>query len=177
MSQGVIPNSELAALFEGTDFGGLDHRKLLESSVLKKAMGYHCGHTITTIMKDMGLINADGKVLRRGQMVLREAYGHLTTNGGDSMTKATMLEPVAYRSKESPYLFSLGGPEADGFDGLITTTQAEAYAAARARVALEAAEEAVVTLYEADEPPFLLDITRAIRALLPSTPARPESEQ
>lgn len=82
MSQNTIPEQELEDNFRGTNFGGLDHRKLLESSVLKKAMGYHCGHTITTIMQEMGLINADGKVLRRGQMVLREAYGHLTINGG-----------------------------------------------------------------------------------------------
>ena len=54
------------------------------------------------------------------------------------MTKVTMPEPVAYRSKESPYLFSLGGPETDGFDGLITTDQAEAYAAARVLEALRA---------------------------------------
>lgn len=50
-----------------------------------------------------------------------------------------MPEPVAYRSKESPYLFSLRGPGTDGFDGLITTAQAEAYAAARVREALEEA--------------------------------------
>jgi hypothetical protein len=82
MSKGVIPDYELEDAFNGTDFGGLDHRKLLESSVLKKAMGYHCGHTITTIMQGMGLTNADGKVLRRGQMLLREAYDHLVRNGG-----------------------------------------------------------------------------------------------
>ena len=82
MSTSVIPDLELEDTFKGTDFGGADHRKLLETSVLKKAMGYHCGHTITTIMQDMGLINVDGKVLRRGQMVLREAYSHLTLNGG-----------------------------------------------------------------------------------------------
>lgn len=82
MSSKTIPDGELTDAFAGTNFGGANHRALLESSVLKKAMGYHCGHTITTIMRDMGLINADGKVLRRGQMVLREAYGHLTFNGG-----------------------------------------------------------------------------------------------
>lgn len=82
MTKGVIPENELEEVFRGTDFGGADHRKLLETSVLKKAMGYHCGHTITTIMQDMGLTNADGKVLRRGQMLLRDAYGHLTRYGG-----------------------------------------------------------------------------------------------
>ncbi len=82
MSTGVIPDHELEDAFKGTNFGTVDHRKLLEASVLKKAFGYHCGHTITTIMQDMGLINADGKVLRRGQMLLREAYDHLLFLGG-----------------------------------------------------------------------------------------------
>ncbi|WP_322997921.1 hypothetical protein [Castellaniella sp.] len=86
------------------------------------------------------------------------------------MTQAKMLEPVAYRSKESPYLFSLGGPETDGFDGLITTTQAEAYANARVREALEEAAQ----IADAHNAFATYD---AIRALLPSTPARPESEQ
>ena len=53
MSTSVIPDLELEDTFKGTDFGGADHRKLLETSVLKKAMGYHCGHTITTIMQDV----------------------------------------------------------------------------------------------------------------------------
>lgn len=82
MSKKTIPDGELTEAFAGTNFGGADHRALLESSVLKKAMGYHCGHTITTIMQGMGLTNADGKVLRRGQMLLREAYGHLVREGG-----------------------------------------------------------------------------------------------
>lgn len=82
MSKGVIPDYELGAAFNGTDFGNADHRKLLEASVLKKAMGYHCGHTITTIMQEMGLVGNSGQVLVRGRMLLREAYDHLVRNGG-----------------------------------------------------------------------------------------------
>jgi hypothetical protein len=55
------------------------------------------------------------------------------------MTQVKMPKPVAFRSKDTPYLFSLGGPETAGFDGLITTEQAEAYANARVREALEKA--------------------------------------
>jgi hypothetical protein len=63
-----------------------------------------------------------------------------------------MPEPVAYRSKESPYLFSLGGPGTDGFDGLITTTQAEAYADARVREALEQAARACESRIRTGDP-------------------------
>lgn len=82
MSKGVIPEYELEAAFKGTDFGGADHRKLLEVGVLKKAMGYYCGHTLTTIMQEMGLIGVSGQVLNKGRMVLRETYGHLVRDGG-----------------------------------------------------------------------------------------------
>lgn len=50
---------------------------------------------------------------------------------------------------------------------LITTDQAKAYADARVREALEAAEDAVTTLYETDDGPFLVEIARAICALIP----------
>lgn len=55
-----------------------------------------------------------------------------------------MPEPVAYRSKDQPYLFGLSAPtgSSERWDGLITTTQAEAYADARVREALEAAAQA-----------------------------------
>lgn len=78
----VVYDGDIALAFMGTNFGNLDRRKLLESSVLKKAMGYHCGHTITSIMVEMKLINKNGVVLKRGKDLLKEAYGHLVLNGG-----------------------------------------------------------------------------------------------
>ena len=81
MSYETVSDDELEAAFEGTNFGTRDHRQLLEISVLKKAVGYHCGHTITTIMRDLRLIGKDSKVLRRGQM-LREAFHDLMIGKG-----------------------------------------------------------------------------------------------
>lgn len=82
MSKGVIPDYELEDAFRGTNFGEVDRRKPLEASVLKKAMGYYCGHTITTIMQGIGLIGKNGTVLRRGKMLLRDSYDHLVREGG-----------------------------------------------------------------------------------------------
>ncbi|MGB3271091.1 MAG: hypothetical protein WBA65_14165 [Rhodanobacter sp.] len=59
----------------------------------------------------------------------------------------------------------------------ITTEQAEAYAAARVREALEEAEAAITDLLSKQSSVRAADAIAAIRALLPSTPARPESEQ
>jgi len=82
MSTTVIPDQELRDAFANTDFGGVDHRKLLEASVLKKAAGLYCGHTITTIMLELRLIGRNGNILRRGQRLLGEAFKHLMITGG-----------------------------------------------------------------------------------------------
>lgn len=70
-SENIISEQELEIVFLGTNFGGVDHRKLLEASVLKKAMGYHCGWTITRIMERMHLVSPTGNVLKRGKEPLR----------------------------------------------------------------------------------------------------------
>lgn len=70
-SEDVVSHNELEIAFLGTNFGGVDHRKLLHASVLKKAMGYHCGWTITRIMERMHLVSPTGNVLKRGKDLLK----------------------------------------------------------------------------------------------------------
>lgn len=70
-SEDIVSEQELEIVFLGTNFGGADHRTLLHASVLKKAMGYHCGWTITQIMERMGLVSQTGVVLKRGKELLR----------------------------------------------------------------------------------------------------------
>ena len=61
--------------FEGTNFGRNDYREFLGYSVLKKACGWHCGHTITTIMIEMGLITPKGLApTKLGKMFLSDCY-------------------------------------------------------------------------------------------------------
>ena len=116
------------------------------------------------------------------------------------MIKAALPEPVAvaflaecgnvaYTAHlEGPYKrlreLSMGGRRGASLS-LITTEQAEAYANARVREALEQAAQACESRIRTGDPG--IDTTEvdieavacaaAIRALLPSTPARPESEQ
>lgn len=79
----VLSDSEIANAFAGTNFGHTEFRDLLNASVLKKAMGYHCGSTITAIMHRLGLISLRaGKPLKRGEALLREAYSELTRDAG-----------------------------------------------------------------------------------------------
>jgi hypothetical protein len=77
-----VTDEEIAMAFTNTNFGRTDYRELLQSSVLKKLVGYHCGHTITTIMQELRLIGKTGKPTKRGIDMVRTAYGHLMRNGG-----------------------------------------------------------------------------------------------
>lgn len=70
-SEDIVTPRELEVAFLGTNFGGTDHRQLLHASVLKKAVGYHCGHTITRVMQKLRLIGKNGNLLKRGRMLLR----------------------------------------------------------------------------------------------------------
>lgn len=70
----VVSNEKLAKAFYGTDFGDSDHRQLLHVAVLKKACGYHCGHTITTIMRELSLISASGLPTKKGRRLISLAF-------------------------------------------------------------------------------------------------------
>lgn len=56
-----VSAAEIAEAFAGTNFGvePSEHEHLLAMSVMKKALGYHCGWTITRIMQRMGLVSGD----------------------------------------------------------------------------------------------------------------------
>ena len=101
------------------------------------------------------------------------------------MSKIQAPEPVAVVCHGYDLFFMGGGPIADLVkrldvkvgDWLITATQAEAYKDACVREALEEAETAITALLSKQASVRAADAIAAIRALLPSTPARPESEQ
>ena len=77
-----VSDAEIEKEFKNTNFGSVNHRELLEASVLKKAVGYHCGHTITEIMTRMGLITKNGLPSKRGRDFLKDAYHHLMIKSG-----------------------------------------------------------------------------------------------
>jgi hypothetical protein len=83
MNDSNVTDAEIEAAFSGTNFGHTKYRKLLEASVLKKAVGYHCGHTITQIMLGLGLIARHGGLpTKKGRVFLQHAFGHLMIAGG-----------------------------------------------------------------------------------------------
>jgi hypothetical protein len=80
--QSNITDEEIVTAFTNTNFGRSDHRSLLEASVLKKLVGYYCGHTITVIMRELGLIGATGIPTKKGKRFAALAYHHLMDAGG-----------------------------------------------------------------------------------------------
>lgn len=76
-NQPLISDAEIEEAFRNTNFGHTKYRKLLSASVFKKAVGYHCGYTITTIMKELKLIGANEQITKRGKLLLRETYSDL----------------------------------------------------------------------------------------------------
>lgn len=70
-----ITDKLIADAFDGTNFGRTDYREFLGYSVLKKACGWHCGYTITTIMIGLNLITPKHhKLTRLGRMFLSDCY-------------------------------------------------------------------------------------------------------
>ena len=79
----VVTDEEITSAFEGTNFGSSDHRERLGASVVKRLVEYHCGHTITMIMRDMGLTGKTDKPTKRGIQFAREFLNpHLINKGG-----------------------------------------------------------------------------------------------
>jgi hypothetical protein len=74
-----VTDDEIATAFTGTYFGSSDHRKLLALSVLKTALKYHCGHTITGIMLSMGMTTKAGRVTEKWRLF---CYEELQAEGG-----------------------------------------------------------------------------------------------
>ena len=73
-SSEVVSEAELQMVFSGTNFGTPHHRQLLHVAVLKKACDYHCGRTITTIMRELGLIGVSGVPTKKGRRMMQIAF-------------------------------------------------------------------------------------------------------
>ncbi len=69
-----ISDAEIDAVFENTNFGGVNRRKLLEQGVLKRLTGYHSGHTLTMIMRKLGLTTEKDNVTKKGKEFCMGAF-------------------------------------------------------------------------------------------------------
>lgn len=77
-----VSDAEIQQAFLNTNFGHVKHRELLEASVLKRLLDYHCGFTITRIMTDLELITKNETVTTKGVVFLRHALHPLLLRSG-----------------------------------------------------------------------------------------------
>jgi hypothetical protein len=88
---------DIEQAFDGTDFGGREatdvgRRGLMLECVLKRATGYHDGHTITSICKGLGLVSLDNRTTSIG---MSWAFDQLYISGGGP----SVLERIAELEK------------------------------------------------------------------------------
>lgn len=69
-----VSEPEIVRAFFGSNFGTANHRGLLEQGVLKRLTGYHNGHTLTVIMRGMGLITERDNVTKKGKEFVMAAF-------------------------------------------------------------------------------------------------------
>lgn len=69
-----VPDEALAEAFQGTNFGDVDRRKLLEQGVLKAACGQLSGYTLTRIMTRLELLTPKGTLTKKGKSLLLAAF-------------------------------------------------------------------------------------------------------
>lgn len=75
MSEQIITDDQIEKAFLNTNFGDMDRRVMLTQGILKTIAGYKTGgHTLTNIMKNLGLISDKGTVLKKGKMLLFKAF-------------------------------------------------------------------------------------------------------
>lgn len=55
----LVSDEDMAKAFAGASFGHTDYRGLLSQGCIKALAGWHQGHTITTILHELGLITWD----------------------------------------------------------------------------------------------------------------------
>ena len=87
-----VTDADIARAFESKDFGRSDLKRELAMGVLKMALRYHCGHTITQIMMSLELIKHSGRVTEKGR---RFCYETLNTDVSKLIEEARKEEREA----------------------------------------------------------------------------------
>jgi hypothetical protein len=53
----LVTDEQMQSVFQGTNFGHTDYRGLLAQGCIKALAAWHQGHTLTTILEELRLIN------------------------------------------------------------------------------------------------------------------------
>lgn len=76
----IISDGEIAEVHANANFGTMPPREVVNDGVRKTAVGYHCGHTQFTILREHGLITKprvgsyDANLTKKGKAYARVLY-------------------------------------------------------------------------------------------------------
>ena len=74
----LITDQQLETAFGHSNFGSTSKRDILKHTLLKYASGYSTGHTAKCIVSQLGLLNKNETLSKKGKQYLFEAFcdGH-----------------------------------------------------------------------------------------------------
>lgn len=84
----LISDAEVARVHGHANFGVMSPREVINDGVRKSAVGYHCGHTQFTILREHGLITAprgmsyDYRLTKKGRRYAQVLYPNLSPATG-----------------------------------------------------------------------------------------------
>ena len=70
----VVDDADIELAFTDTNFGDVDRRHLLQQGVLKFQANFSSGYTLTTIMKELGLVTPKGRISKKGRRFLFQSF-------------------------------------------------------------------------------------------------------
>ena len=73
--QKIISDEQLNTAWGNANFGSVEKRDVIKSTLLKYACGYYSGHTAKSIVCELGLVAKNNLVLtKKGKLYLYEAF-------------------------------------------------------------------------------------------------------
>lgn len=78
--RGIVKDADIARIHGSANFGDMTPRQVINDGVIKTAVGYHCGHTQFTILREHKLITKpigmsyDCNLTKKGKMYARALY-------------------------------------------------------------------------------------------------------
>ena len=76
----LLSDDLIEKAFENTNFGSMTKRDLVRYGLLKVASGYYNGHTLKSILMELGLIHSQtGNITKLGKQYLYEAFSNGTS--------------------------------------------------------------------------------------------------
>lgn len=76
----IVSDDEIVKVHANANFGSMAPREVVNDGVRKTAVGYHCGHTQFTILREHGLITKpramshDANLTKKGKAYARVLY-------------------------------------------------------------------------------------------------------